>query len=431
MTCDGIHCFDLGLDGDISLSTLPRVYKLQDPLGSGLIYPFDRLLPSTPSTDDLLPFVDAAHLPSTTPALQLAIDGLLATLKKSVAARVDSPHLDPSSSSVARVAVLFSGGIDCTTLALLADATMAEGETIDLINVAFENPRVLRGNVVLENQTKKAKRALKVQRNASTEDPVPLPAIPVVQVSPASIYDVPDRLTGYDSFEELKRVCPTRRWNFVEVNVTYAEMLEHRGTVLQLMRPTRTVMDLVRLSRPSKELIKEQSIAIAFFFAARGQGVATTGHGATPVPYTSTARILLSGLGADELLGGYARHRKAFNHTSPSLNPWTSLIAELQMDLDRIWTRNLGRDDRIISFHGKEARYPFLAGEVVEYCARTEVWLKCDMRFDESIGDKLLLRKLALRLGLSRTSTLKKRAIHFGARTAVRPLPSLRRTDEE
>ncbi len=28
--------------------------------------------------------------------------------------------------------------------------------------------------------------------------------------------------------------------------------------------------------------------------------------------YTSTARVLLSGLGSDELLGGYSRHKLAF-----------------------------------------------------------------------------------------------------------------------
>lgn len=93
------------------------------------------------------------------------------------------------------------------------------------------------------------------------------------------------------------------------------------------------------------------------------------------------------------------------------------------MDLDRIPYRNLGRDDRIISHHGKEARYPFLAENVVEKVAEMGIWLKCDMRFAEGVGDKLLLRALAGELGLEGARGLKKRAIHFGARTAVRTFP--------
>ncbi len=34
-------------------------------------------------------------------------------------------------------------------------------------------------------------------------------------------------------------------------------------------------------------------------------------------------------------------------------------------DLDRIWIRNLGRDDRSISSNGKEVRFPFLDLELI------------------------------------------------------------------
>jgi len=40
------------------------------------------------------------------------------------------------------------------------------------------------------------------------------------------------------------------------------------------------------------------------------------------------------------------------------------------------------------------------------------------MRFEEGLGDKLLLRLAARELGLIATWREKKRAIHFGARTA-------------
>ena len=36
------------------------------------------------------------------------------------------------------------------------------------------------------------------------------------------------------------------------------------------------------------------------------------------------------------------------------------LAAELAFDAGRLWLRNLGRDDRLISAHGREARFPYL-----------------------------------------------------------------------
>ena len=34
-------------------------------------------------------------------------------------------------------------------------------------------------------------------------------------------YDVPDRLTGRQEVEELRRLCPRRTWNFLEIDVPY------------------------------------------------------------------------------------------------------------------------------------------------------------------------------------------------------------------
>lgn len=57
-------------------------------------------------------------------------------------------------------------------------------------------------------------------------------------------------------------------------------------------------------------------------------------------------------MGADEQLAGYSRHRVCFKKYGLE-----GLKKELEMELDRISSRNLGRDDRIIGDHGKEARY--------------------------------------------------------------------------
>jgi hypothetical protein len=126
---------------------------------------------------------------------------------------------------------------------------------------------------------------------------------------------------------------------------------------------------------------------------------------------TSTARVLFSGLGADELLGGYRRHYTAFQHSG-----WAGLVQELELDTARLWKRNLGRDDRCMSDHGKEARFPFLDEEFVAFVRRLPLHARCDPRLEAGVGDKLLLRVAAHALGLCEVAHLPKRAIQFGSR---------------
>ena len=170
-----------------------------------------------------------------------------------------------------------------------------------------------------------------------------------------------------------------------------------------------------------------QSLAAALYFAARG-----TGHVREhPGQYTSPARVLLNGLGSDELLGGYSRHRTAFKAAG-----WRAVIDEvciglrsflvevrswfkqLQLEIDRIPTRNLGRDDRVISSWGKETRHPFLSLSVVKFLAQLPVHMKTDPRLEVGLGEKLLLRLAARKLGLVEASTRKKRAMQFGSHSA-------------
>lgn len=63
------------------------------------------------------------------------------------------------------------------------------------------------------------------------------------------------------------------------------------------------------------------------------------------------AQVVLTGIGADEQLAGYSRHRVRFTTSGHE-----GLIQELAMELGRISSRNLGRDDRVIGDHAKEAR---------------------------------------------------------------------------
>jgi len=111
---------------------------------------------------------------------------LLESLRLRVLDIPQPPSSEPTSN--ARVAVLFSGGLDCTVLARLAHDLLEPHEEIDLVNVAFENPRVI-GQLEKETGGKLT-----------------------------NFYEAcPDRITGRKSLAELERVCPGRAFRFLAV----------------------------------------------------------------------------------------------------------------------------------------------------------------------------------------------------------------------
>ncbi|SMR45527.1 unnamed protein product [Zymoseptoria tritici ST99CH_3D1] len=312
-----------------------------------------------------------------------SVGHLESLLRESVSLRVleipEPPRrgTDKGDRKRAKLAILFSGGLDCTTIARLCHDFLPHTEPIDLLNVAFENPRVHK-------------------------------------TAGAGAFELcPDRITGRASRTELCNVCPEREWRFVAVDVPYAETQEHRDKVLRLMHPHNTEMDL--------------SISFALYFAARGTGQVAQEADGQVIDYVSSARVLLSGLGADELFAGYTRHATAFRR-----NGFPGLLDELDIDIGRLGKRNLGRDDRVISNWGKEARFPFLDEKLVQWALAAPVADKCG--FGESQPEnadssekrgcaaiepgKKVLRCLAWKLGMKKVAIEKKRAIQFGARTA-------------
>ncbi|KAK9447600.1 asparagine synthase-domain-containing protein [Limtongia smithiae] len=259
--------------------------------------------------------------------------------------------------------VLFSGGIDCTIITyLLAKILSKHAVHVDLLNVAFENPRIGGG------------------------------------------YSTPDRILGRRSFEELKQALAVYEHSsctlqLVEINIPFAEVEAHRDRVAQLMYPSTSVMDF--------------SIALAFYHAARSCGTVTTADG-QEAPYVAKSRILFSGLGADELFAGYTRHSTCFERGG-----YDTLAAELELDFGRLHERNLGRDDRVGSHWSRELRYPYLDEDFIAFA------LKCPLdekMYRDSRSGKLeskcLLRKFARKVGLKQVAEEKKRAIQFGARSA-------------
>lgn len=81
--------------------------------------------------------------------------------------------------------------------------------------------------------------------------------------------------------------------------------------------------------------------------------------------------------------------------------------------MERLWIRNLGRDDRAIGSMGKEIRYPYLYFPLWRYLRTVPV-----SKLTEGMGEKALLRSIAKDFGLTESSKFKKRAIQFGTRLA-------------
>ncbi|NXL36072.1 ASND1 protein, partial [Glaucidium brasilianum] len=291
----------------------------------------------------------------------------------------------------AHVAVLFSGGIDSMVIAALADKHVPLEEPIDLLNVAFMMKEQTKQKGATKNHTNREVQ-LDLLSQESCKD------LDAKTGADLSCFAVPDRITGRAGLKELEAINPSRTWNFVEINVTLEELKKMRQQCINhLIYPLHTVLD--------------DSIGCAIWFASRGEGfISNQGE---LRPYKSPAKVVLTGIGADEQLAGYSRHRVCFKKYGLE-----GLNKELEMELHRISSRNLGRDDRIISDHGKEARFPFLDEDVVSFLNSLPITEKADLTLPRGLGEKLILRLAAKEFGLTASTVLPKRAVQFGSRIA-------------
>ncbi|KAM2764894.1 hypothetical protein COP1_021023 [Malus domestica] len=255
------------------------------------------------------------------------------------------------------VAVLFSGGLDSMIIAALLHECLDPSYDIDLLNVSFDG------------------------RSA------------------------PDRISARAGVSELRRIAPSRKWKLVEIDAELSTLTFETKHVMSLINPANTYMDL--------------NIGIALWLAAGGDGwvyeenTNYNDEDCQCVKYKSKARILLVGSGADEQCAGYGRHRTKYRSGG-----WRALNDEMKLDMQRIWKRNLGRDDRCIADNGKEARFPFLDEDVIRILLGFPLWEVANLDQPSGIGDKKILRGVAELLGLYEAASLPKRAIQFGSRIA-------------
>ncbi|KAL1216643.1 hypothetical protein V5N11_029366 [Cardamine amara subsp. amara] len=283
---------------------------------------------------------------------------VLVVLKESVRRRTSLHSIFQGEKEVVPVAVLFSGGLDSMILAALLDQCLDPKYEVDLLNVSFDG------------------------------------------------LNAPDRISAKAGIIELKKIAPLRRWKLIEIDADLSKLTLETKRVMSLINPADTYMDL--------------NIGTALWLAARGDGWIhedsenqTVEENNQRIKYKCEARILLVGAGADEQCAGYGRHRTKYRNGS-----WIALDQEMKLDMQRIWKRNLGRDDRCISDNGKEARFPFLDEDVIKTLLGIPLWEIADLEQPSGNGDKIILRQVAKLLGLHEVAKMPKRAIQFGSRIA-------------
>jgi len=213
--------------------------------------------------------------------------------------------------------------------------------------------------------------------------------------------DAPDRETGIKAYHEIKKINPKANLRLILIDKSLDDTEKEERKIINLIYPKLTHMDF--------------NIGAALHLASQGDGILYNPENQEEVPQRvkSEARIILSGLGADEIFGGYSRYRVAFLRGG-----YDELHKEMSFDLNRLWIRNLGRDDRSITANSKEVRFPFLNRELIEYVATIKPELLTNFNMPRGTGDKILLRSIAEQLGLEESHKFKKRAIQFGTRLA-------------
>jgi asparagine synthetase B (glutamine-hydrolysing) len=269
------------------------------------------------------------------------------------------------------VGILFSGGVDSVILTALTIKCLYEKKianyNIDLLNVSFGS------------------NMQQIQASA-------------------------DRQQSITAWRELKTLYPEASLRLILIDTLDSEIEPVRSIIEQLIYPQCTVIDF--------------NIGCALWFASRGIGFLYTEDNKLYEPITSSATVLLCGIGSDEQLGGYKRHKNMFKRTKGNESEkWNALNNEMDKDVMRLWVRNLGRDDRVISYHGKEVRNPFLDEDFVMFVREIPLWIitnfeEVDEQGNQLPGDKRILRMAAYRMGLIASSGFTKRAMQFGSNVA-------------
>lgn len=190
--------------------------------------------------------------------------------------------------------------------------------------------------------------------------------------------NAPDRLAARASFEELKASFPNTNYELLEFTGNESSMFSELDLIKSILIPCE---------------VTEMNLNIAMTLRSSLQNVDSFG--------------VHSGLGADELLCGYMRMKKDSNAND-----------EIAEHMNRLWTRNGGRDDRVAMDIGKILVCPFLSDEFINFALSLPVNFLIRTDLPRGEGEKWILRQVALKLGLQSAAKRPKQAMQFGSRVA-------------
>lgn len=129
-------------------------------------------------------------------------------------------------------------------------------------------------------------------------------------------------------------------------------------------------------------------------------GVGLPFHFACKLAAADGHKVILSGLGSEELFAGYRRHKEA-----------ADINGECLKGLRTMHERDLYRDDTITMAHQLELRVPFLDHALIGYALSLSAGYKI-----KDGQDKAILRNVALLLGVPKDVAFrKKRAAQYGS----------------
>ncbi|ELA47019.1 hypothetical protein VCUG_01464 [Vavraia culicis subsp. floridensis] len=187
-----------------------------------------------------------------------------------------------------------------------------------------------------------------------------------------------DRSYGLANYQALCDVYKEREFVFVENDVSLEEVSCVLPMIEALVYPKTSVMDV--------------NIGLCHYFSAK-----------RAKNYT---KVVYTGMGADELFGGYAKYLKGVNNARLAID----------RDVKTLFRDNIGRDDRIIADNAVEMRAPFLDKDVVKFALGLDLpyLVNAGEHRNEQCG-KVILRKILSLSGFENESEISKKAVQFGS----------------